>query len=176
MKGKPVSRIHFPGSAALARSQALHCFAANIALTLLCSACVLLSQPAHASDKQPTVYRLGIFPYMAPRQTVKFYGPIAADMERVLKHPVRLESQRSFSDFTRALDSHSYDIALIQPFDYPEVVENEGYIPLARLSVPLVTQFYVRSDSHYHTLEDLRCRRPNLLTHAWRCARCTTIS
>lgn len=93
---------------------------------------------------------------MAPRQTIKYYGPIAADMEHVLKRPVKLESQRSFTDFTHALALHSYDIALIQPFDYPKVVEQEGYIPLARLSVPLVTHFYVRVDSPYHTLQDLR--------------------
>ena len=93
---------------------------------------------------------------MAPRQTVKFYGPIAAEMERVLKRPVKLESQRSFTDFTHALALHAYDIALIQPFDYPQIVEQEGYIPLARVSVPLVTQFYVRQDSPYYKLEDLR--------------------
>jgi len=99
---------------------------------------------------------LGIFPYMAPRQTVEFYGPIAASMETVLNHPVRLESVQTFPDFGRALQRQKYDIALIQPFDYPRVVDEFGYIPLARLAAPLVTQFFVRDDSRYHTLEDLR--------------------
>lgn len=126
-------------------------------IVLALSALLLaLPGPANASDKMPHSYRLGIFPYMAPRQTVKFYGPIVAEMERVLRRPVKLESQRSFTDFTHAMTLHTYDIALIQPFDYPQVVEKEGYIPLAQLSVPLVTQFYVRSDSHYHKLNDLR--------------------
>jgi len=117
---------------------------------------VLITQAANADDNMTNSYRLGIFPYMAPRQTIKYYGPIAADMSHVLKRAVKLESQRSFTDFTHAIALHTYDIALIQPFDYPEVVEQEGYIPLARLSVPLVTQFYVRTDSPYHTLQDLR--------------------
>lgn len=137
------------------RSLTLHRSASSTVL-LLFFALALLSHPAWASDDMPNSYRLGIFPYMAPRQTIRFYGPIAADMERVLNYPVKLESQRSFTDFTHALALHTYDIALIQPFDYPEVVEKLGYIPLARLSVPLVTQFYVRNDSRYHSLADLR--------------------
>jgi phosphonate transport system substrate-binding protein len=131
-------------------------FALSVLLTLVLSTVVTHAASEHNKSAPPQTYHLGIFPYMAPRQTVKFYGPIAADMEQALHHPVKLESQRSFTDFTRAMALHSYDIALIQPFDYPEVVEHYGYIPLAQLSVPLVTQFYVRDDSHYHKLEDLR--------------------
>ena len=125
-------------------------------MTLVMSLAAMISHAANTNDSSTTSYRLGIFPYMAPRQTIKYYGPIAADLELALHHPVKLESQRSFTDFTHALELHTYDIALIQPFDYPEVVEKEGYIPLARLSVPLVTKFYVRSDSKYHSLADLR--------------------
>jgi phosphonate transport system substrate-binding protein len=113
-------------------------------------------QQVAAEEPPPASYRLGIFPYMAPLQTVEFYGPVAASMQAVLKTPVRLESAPTFPDFTRALVAQSYDIALIQPFDYPAVVEEAGYLPLARLSVPLVTQFYVRDDSRYRSLEDLR--------------------
>lgn len=136
--------------------QTSHRICNTVVLALLLIAFFILSGQASASETNPGVYRLGIFPYMAPRQTIKYYGPIAADMEQALAHQIKLESQRSFSDFTQALALHAYDFALIQPFDYPEVVEKQGYLPLARLSVPLVTQFYVRSDSHYHTLEDLR--------------------
>ena len=93
-------------------------------------------QPVYGSHLEHDSYHLGIFPYMAPRQTIKYYGPIAVDFEHALNKPIKLESQRSFTDFTQALALHAYDIALIQPFDYPEVVEKQGYIPLARLSVP----------------------------------------
>lgn len=111
---------------------------------------------AKASNDSPAAYRLGVLPYMAPRQTIQYYGPLANEMAQVLHRPVKLESQRSFTDFIHTIDLHAYDIALIQPFDYPNVVEKQGYIPLARISTPLVTQFYVRQDSHYHKLEDLR--------------------
>lgn len=153
-KGKPVS-LYQSNHAASQFPKLIPRLISFMIAVLVVVAQVVLPTVVRASDDMPKSYRLGIFPYMAPRQTIKFYGPIAAEMERVLKRPVRLESQRSFTDFTHALDLHTYDIALIQPFDYPDVVEHQGYIPLARLSVPLVTQFYVRSDSPYRRLEDL---------------------
>ena len=116
----------------------------------------LMPADAATQTRPPVTYRLGIFPYMAPRQTVEFYGPVAASMARALGRPVRLESVPSFADFTQAMSRQTYDIALVQPFDYPQVVERSGYIPLAQLSVPLVSQFFVRSDSRYQKLEDLR--------------------
>lgn len=117
----------------------------------------LPGSPLQAAPKNtlPTSYRLGIFPYMAPRQTVEFYGPIAANMQSVLKHPVKLESAPTFPEFSRAMTKYQYDIALIQPFDFPEMVEKLGYVPIAQFAVPLVTQFYVRDDSKYQKITDL---------------------
>ncbi|MBA4177694.1 MAG: hypothetical protein C0505_14230 [Leptothrix sp. (in: Bacteria)] len=99
--------------------------------------------------------RLGVFPYMAPRQTVDFFGPVAAAMGAALGRAVRLESAASFPDFTRAMDDRRYDIALVQPFDVLDTVERLGYLPLAQLGVPLVSQLYVRDDSRYRSLDDL---------------------
>ena len=133
---------------------------ASILLRVLAVAALFpgLSAQSQAApkDARPAVYRLGIFPYMAPRQTVDFFGPVASSMEGALKHPVKLESVPSFADFGRAMAAMSYDIALIQPFDYPNVVEKLGYLPLAQLAVPLISQFYVRDDSRYQKIEDLR--------------------
>lgn len=99
----------------------------------------LIALPLQAAPKEPPSesYRLGVFPYMAPRQIVELYGPIAASMETVLKHPVRLESAATFPDFGRNLEERSYDIALIQPFDYPNAIDNFGYLPLAQLDAPV---------------------------------------
>jgi len=127
----------------------------RFALILIFSLIALPLQAA-ATDTPPASYRLGIFPYMAPRQTVDFFGPVAADMEAGLKHPVKLESVATFDDFTHKIKAKSYDIALIQPFDYPEVVEKLGYLPLAQFAGPLVTQIFVRDDSKYHNIADLR--------------------
>ena len=124
-------------------------------LMLACLAALLLPAQA-APETQPRPYSLGIFPYMAPRQTLEFYGPVASGMQAALGHPVRLMSVPSFPDFSRAMAEQRYDIALVQPFDYLDAVEKQGFLPLAQLSVPLVSQFYVRDDSRYRSLEDLR--------------------
>ena len=118
----------------------------------------LVFQPIEAAqmDAPPASYRLGIFPYMAHRQTVEFFGPVAANMETALNHPIRLETVQSFPAFTQELEKQSYDIALIQPFDYPSAVNKHGYLPIAQFSVPLISQFYVRDDSQYKNIKDLR--------------------
>lgn len=115
-----------------------------------------LSPLLAASQEAPAGYRLGVFPYMAPRQTVELFGPVAASMQDALKRPVRLESATTFADFTRELAAGRYDIAHIQPFDYPDAVEKYGYLPLARLDAPLVSRLVVRADSRLQTIEDLR--------------------
>jgi phosphonate transport system substrate-binding protein len=104
-------------------------------------------------------YRLGIYPYMPPRQTVELYGPVAVNFQTELDHTVKLESLPSFPDFMHGLKKYQFDIAFIQPFDYPEVVEKLGYIPLAQLADPLVAQLFVRDDSPYQNIEDLRGTR-----------------
>ncbi len=126
---------------------------------LLCALAILLMPLqvyAAVNNSSPGIYHLGIFPYMAPRQTVEFYGPVAISMGTVLKHSVRLESMPNFPAFKLAMSKRQFDIALIQPFDYPEVVEKLGYLPVAQFAKPLLTQFFVRNDSQYKTIADLR--------------------
>ncbi len=121
----------------------------------------LLSVHAQAAstDASTDIYRLGIYPYMPPRQTVELYGPVAVSIQSELSHPVKLESLPSFPEFMLGLKKYQFDIALIQPFDYPLVVEKLGYIPLAQIAAPLVAQFFVREDSPYQNIEDLRGTR-----------------
>jgi phosphonate transport system substrate-binding protein len=125
-------------------------------LMLVCLAAAPLALRAAPGAQPAPSYTLGIFPYLAPRQTLEFYGPLALAMVAALGHPVRLMSVPSFPDFSRAMAEQRYDIALVQPFDYLEAIEKQGYVPLARLAVPLVTQVFVRDDSRYRSLDDLR--------------------
>lgn len=89
---------------------------------------------AASPNTSSNLYHLGIFPYMAPRQTVEFFGPVATSMAAELHHEIKLESMPNFADFTRAIKQHKFDIVLIQPFDYPEVVEKMGYVPIAKVT------------------------------------------
>lgn len=133
-------------------SRSLRCAAAALV------ALVALAPPLQAAQDGAVLpaYKLGIFPYLSPRQTVELFGPVAASMEAALQHPVRLESVPSMPDFARAVADRRYDLVLVQPFDYLETVEKHGYLPLAQLSVPLVSRFFVRDDSRYRTIQDLR--------------------
>jgi phosphonate transport system substrate-binding protein len=125
-------------------------------LAALAGLAVLCLPLAAAPDTAGPPYRLGVFPYTAPRQTIDFYGPVAAAMGAALGRAVRLESAPSFPDFSRAMDEQRYDIALVQPFDVLGTVERLGYVPVAQLAVPLVSQLYVRDDSRFRSIDDLR--------------------
>jgi phosphonate transport system substrate-binding protein len=133
-------------------------FRRNICCFALSTLLALTAQPlAAARAEVPAAgYRLGVFPYLSPRQAIEFFGPMALSMETVLKRPVILESVPTFADFSREMAARRYDIAMIQPFDYPEVVDKLGYLPLAQYDAPLVTQFVVREDSYFRTIDDLR--------------------
>jgi len=115
-----------------------------------------LSLQAATESPLPDSFHLGIFPYMAPRQIVELFGPVSTNMESILKHPVKLESAASFQEYRQLLEEQKLDIALIQPFDYPKVVDEYGYLPLARQDEPLITRLMVREDSKFNKLNDLR--------------------
>lgn len=137
-----------------AHNHIIRTFRKYLLLLAICSYSMTGQADTHSNELAE--YRLGIFPYMPHRQTIQFYGPVAAGMQNELKREVKLQSQPSFSDFTRAMGEQIYDIALIQPFDYPKVVDEFGYVPIAQLSVPLVSQIYVRSDSQFKNIDDLK--------------------
>ena len=102
------------------------------------------------------VYHFGVFPYLSPRNLLGRYAPVVASFNSHLDVPVVLMTSLSFTGFARNMDAGSFDIALIQPFDYAHVVKELGYIPLAQFARPLTAQFVVREDSHFRRLEDLR--------------------
>ena len=115
-----------------------------------------LARHAAAQTPAPSAYRLGIFPFQAPRQMVEQYGPVAVDIEAALGHVVRMETAPSFAGFSRELAAARYDIAYIQPFDYLAATEKYGYLPVARIDGMLVAQIMVRQDSPYQTIQSLR--------------------
>ncbi len=106
-----------------------------------------------------TKYSFGVFPYLPSQRMVEIYGPVASDIGQELKATVRLKTASNFNKFESNLAHEIYDIALIQPFDYPAAVDQHHYLPVARLSSDLVTEFVVRVDSGYKTLSDLFGKR-----------------
>jgi len=105
-----------------------------------------------ASDK----YSLGVFPYNSARQIISIYGPVTQDLGKKAQANISLKTASNFYKFTKNLEAEIYDLALIQPFDYPNAIDKFNYTPIARLDAPLVAFYIVLEDSDIQSLEDLR--------------------
>lgn len=110
-------------------------------------------RPAAASD-QP--YEFGVFPYLPLTRIHELHAPMAVHFEKKLGRPVRLSSKGTYSAFAQDLAQQSYDVALIQPFDYVEAHDRHGYLPVARRLGGMQGVIVVREDSPYATLGDLK--------------------
>jgi len=106
------------------------------------------------SDKPP--YVLGIFPHLTTARLEEVFAPIAADMANAVERRVVLQTRSTFSTFMEELEKETYDIALIQPFDYIRVRARYGMIPLARRGSPLSAVIMVNSDTDIYRLSDLK--------------------
>ncbi|MFL6571118.1 MAG: phosphate/phosphite/phosphonate ABC transporter substrate-binding protein, partial [Burkholderiales bacterium] len=60
--------------------------------------------------------------------------------------------------FGDALRNETYDIALVQPFDYVDAHDKHGYLPLARRGEALEAVIVVRQDSPLASIQDLKGR------------------
>lgn len=115
----------------------------------------LLLRPAAASDKP---YEFGVFPYLPLTKIHELHAPIAADFEKKLGRTVRLSSKRGYAAFSAELRRQTYDVALVQPFDYVDAHDKHGYLPLARRGEDLQAVIVVREDSALQALHDLKRR------------------
>jgi phosphonate transport system substrate-binding protein len=125
------------------------------ACRIVCALGVLLAGHAGAADEP---YELGVFPYLPLGRIHELYAPMAADFEARLGRPVRLSSKASYAAFAHELRNATYDIALIQPFDYVDAHDRHGYLPVARRGEALEAVIVVREGSAFTSLKDLRGR------------------
>ena len=110
---------------------------------------LLLAQPLLCTAK-PTAdasLLLGVFPHFPPRTLEKIYAPIAADMSKHLGTTVKLRTSTSFKKFSEKLRREEFDIVFLHPFDYVDVADKYGYIPLAARDEPLSTILVVPENS-----------------------------
>lgn len=100
-------------------------------------------------------YRFGVFPHMSLNHVEKKYAPVALAMRHLLNKPVKLGSASEMIKFRDRILKNEFDIALIPPFDIVPVVDEAGYIPLARRpSKP--ASIVVMEDSEIIQLDDLQ--------------------
>ncbi len=101
-------------------------------------------------------YKFGVFPHMPLKKLHAVYNPIALDLEKSVGTPVILMSRPYFRLYKEELNTGLYDIALIQPFDYLDAQEKQGYIPIARRSEDLKAILVVAKASEYQKISDVK--------------------
>lgn len=117
---------------------------------------------AQPQTQPQTPYLFGAFPMMAVAEAEKVFSPIAENFTQALARPVRFRTKASFDQYADELAKQTYDIALVQPFDYVDAHDKHGYLPLARRGEPLVAHIMVLPKSAVQKLEDLKGKRVGL--------------
>ncbi len=121
---------------------------------LLCA--IATAVYATLSSAAESRYEFGVFPFLPMAKIHELHAPIATDFEAKLGRHVRLSSKAGYASFGAELRKQTYDIALVQPFDYVDAHDNYGYLPLARRGEHLEAVIVVRDDSRLTTLKDLK--------------------
>lgn len=128
-------------------------------LSTLLFAGVSKAQTAMQQQDVSPVYTLGVLPYLVPRNMAALYGPAARNMSQQLGKRVTLKTAGSFERFRENLRREVYDIAIIQPFDYPLAVDELGYLPLAQVNQQLRAVVVTRAGSSFKQLGELAGER-----------------
>jgi len=82
--------------------------------------------------QEETAYRFGAFPHMSSTHVEKKYAPVAVAFGKLLNKSVKLATASSMDKYRNRVINGDFDIALIPPLDIEPVVDEGGYIPLAR--------------------------------------------
>ena len=124
--------------------------------SIACALCLAVCASLAGAAEKP--YEFGVFPNLPLARIHELHAPMARDFEAKLGRPVRLSSKAAYAAFGEALRNETYDIALVQPFDYVDAHDKHGYLPLARRGEALEAVIVVRQDSPLASLQDLKGR------------------
>jgi len=116
---------------------------------------LFFSVSAFAADST-SPYVFGVFPHLPKHKLYKMYNQVANDISTRLNHKVRIKTKSSFETFESSLRSEEFDIALIQPFDYPSAHDKYNYLPLAKRSDKLSSILIVNKESKFQSLSDIK--------------------
>ena len=114
------------------------------------------SAPAAGPTETKAPYRLGVSPYLPTARLEEAYAPAAADFAKALGREILLGTKTTFAAWFEDVKAQRYDIVHNQPFYYVKAFDRYGYLPLARISEPLVAVLMVVEDSSLTDLRQLR--------------------
>jgi len=98
----------------------------------------------------------GVFPYLPALEIGRQFGPMASALSAILGRPVGLQTKSGFPAFRAALHEARYDIALLHPFLWGDIVDARDYRPLARLEDDLAGLVVAPVDRVITSFADLR--------------------
>lgn len=101
-------------------------------------------------------YKFGVFPHMPLEKLHEVYSPIVMDLEEHVDRHIVLMTKPYYKLYKTELNAGYYDIAFIQPFDYIEAREKQGYIPIAGRAEELSAIMVVSKASTYETIADVK--------------------
>jgi len=101
-------------------------------------------------------FKFGVFPHMPLKKLHAVFNVVTNDLETQLGQPVILMTKPYYKLYKEELNQGFYDFAFIQPLDYVQAHELQGYIPLARRSKDLKSIVVVLKDSKYQSIEDIK--------------------
>ncbi len=101
-------------------------------LLLLGGSWLLLASGPQAAGRDESTYRFGVYPYLSPTRIEQAYAPLAAAFAERLGRPLRLGTAKDLDAFYARLRRGDFDIALVPPFAVVPLVDQRGYVPLAR--------------------------------------------
>ena len=130
--------------------------AMDAARRILCAIGLAFCASQALAEEKP--YEFGVFPNLPLARIYELHAPMASDFEAKLGRSVRLSSKAAYAAFGEELRKETYDIALVQPFDYVDAHDKHGYLPLARRGEALEAVIVVRQDSPVASLKDLKGR------------------
>jgi len=126
----------------------------NRIIMLATLTCLCLSAISEANAEETTHYKFGVFPFMPMPALIKYYNSVSADFTRLVNKRVIAQSRPTFKLFSKEIESETYDIIFIQPFDYPLAYEH-NYRPLARRADDLDAILVTKADSDIQSIKDL---------------------
>jgi len=95
---------------------------------LLCASGLQAAERAES----PPAYHFGVFPYQSPTRIEQAYAPLAAAFAELLGRPLRLGTAKDLKTFQARVLRGDFDLALVPPFAVVPLVDQRGYVPLAR--------------------------------------------
>jgi phosphonate transport system substrate-binding protein len=101
-------------------------------------------------------YRFGVAAYLPPVRMGQLYGPMASAFSKALDHPVRFRTATTFGRYFEQQKAGDYEIALVHAMFYVAAVDEQGYLPVARMVEPFKGLIVVLDQSPVRSLDDLR--------------------